>query len=796
MAKSLLIVESPAKAKTIKKYLGKDFEVKASIGHVRDLPKNDLGVDVENGFEPTYVVSSGKEKVIKDLKRAADKAEEIYLATDPDREGEAIAWHIKEALDKKDRVFRRVLFHEITKEAIQKALENPEELNRDRFESQQARRILDRLVGYNISPLLWDKVKRGLSAGRVQSVALRLIVERERAIRAFVPEEYWSLTARLKAADPSAIASPPAFEARLSKIEGKKADIKNEEAVRAVVESLRDQPFSVAKVTKKGVKKRPLPPLVTSTMQMEAFNKLGFPAAKTMSVAQKLYEGVELGDEGAVGLITYMRTDSPRLSPAAQAEAKQFIVDNFGPDYAPARPTVFKSPKRAQEAHEAIRPTSVRRTPEEVKKYLTKDGAKLYELIWRRFVASQMAPAVIDQTGVDITAGECLFRASGSVVRFEGWRKVWPNNDKEGDGLPELTEGQALELIKLDPKQHFTQPPPRFTDASLVKELEERGIGRPSTYASILTTLQDKEYANRVKGRYQPTELGMLVTDLLVESFPRLMDAAFTAQMEGDLDQVEEGKVGWRETLTKFYGPFSEALQRARESMADLKGQGLPTDVKCPNCGKPMHIRLGRAGQFLACTGYPECKTTSDFTRDENGNIVPEASETVEETCPNCGKPMRVKSGRFGRFLACTGYPDCKTTKPLNGEDERPADEPTDEKCDKCGAPMVIKRSRWGSRFMACSAYPKCKNSKPLPIGVACPRPDCGGQLVERSSKRGKVFYGCSNYPDCDYVAWQKPVDKACPECGHPFMLLKKLKAGPTYACPAKGCGHKEPAQD
>lgn len=791
MAKNLVIVESPAKAKTIKKYLGKDFEVKASVGHVRDLPKSNIGVDVDSGFEPTYVVSKGKEKVVQELKKAADKATEIYLATDPDREGEAIAWHIREALKRKGRVFHRVMFHEITKDAVKEALAEPEELNASRFESQQARRILDRLVGYNISPLLWDKVKRGLSAGRVQSVALRVIVEREREIQAFVPKEYWSLTAALKAD------TPPPFQSKLHKIGKKKAELANEEETTAVVDRVREAEWSVAKVTKKRVRRGPLAPLVTSTMQMEAFNKLGFPAGKTMSLAQKLYEGIDMKDQGTAGLITYMRTDSTRISPAAQAEAKQFIIDRFGAEYAPKKANVFKSPKRAQDAHEAIRPTSALRTPEQMAKFLPKDAAALYGLVWRRFMASQMAAAQIDQTSIDIAAADCTFRSSGSIFAFKGWRELWPADEKEGNGLPDLTEGEKLKLDKLDPKQHFTQPPPRYTDASLVKELEDKGIGRPSTYASILTTLQDKEYAERIKGRFHPSELGMVVTDLLVKSFPQLLDSDFTAKMENDLDRVEEGDQGWQDTLGQFYDPFVKDLEQARESMADLKGQGLATDVKCPTCGKPMNIRLGRAGQFLACTGYPECKTTRDFTRQEDGSIKPDEVEEINEECPNCGQPMQVKSGRFGKFLACTGYPDCKTTKPMPGEErERQEPIPTDEICDKCGAPMVIKRSRWGSQFIACSAYPKCKNSKPLPTGIKCPKEDCGGDLVERSSKRGRKFYGCSNYPKCDYVVWQRPIDRKCPECEHPFMLLKQLKAGPTLACPEKGCGHKEPAPD
>ncbi|MBW1711875.1 MAG: type I DNA topoisomerase, partial [Deltaproteobacteria bacterium] len=591
---------------------------------------------------------------------------------------------------------------------------------------------------------LWDKVRQGLSAGRVQSVALRIVVDREREIEAFKPEEYWSLTAGLEGP------SPPPFEARLTKIRAKKAVLKDQAATQAVVDGLAGQTFEVAKITKRRLKPGPPPPFITSTLQQEAFNKLGFPAAKTMSLAQQLYEGIELGPEGAIGLITYMRTDSTRVSPQAQAEARQYIDHKFGSNYLPAKPPFYKSPKRAQEAHEAVRPTSAFRDPERVTKHLAPDQAKLYRLIWRRFVASQMAPAQVDQTTVDISAGNCTFRASGSVIRFDGYRRVSGQEEKNHNGLPDLKEGQELKLLKLIPKQHFTQPPPRFSEASLVKALEEKGIGRPSTYAAILSTLQNKEYARKDKGRFRPTELGLVVTDLLVESFPDLLDETFTAQMEGNLDQVEEGRVGWQETLGRFYMPFSQTLSQAKKSMANLKKQGLPTDLKCPACGSPMVIRLGRNGQFLACSAYPKCKTTSNFSRDESGKIVPQKS------------PSR--------------------------------DEPSQEVCDKCGSPMVIKTSRTGSRFLACSAYPQCKNAKGLPTGVACPQEGCDGQLVERASRKGKVFYGCSNYPKCKYVVWDRPVAQACPQCGHPHLVRKELKAGPVLACPQKGCGHREPA--
>ncbi len=790
MGRKLLIVESPAKAKTIKRYLGSDFDVRASVGHVRDLPVNDLGVDVAQGFEPKYVLIKDKEKVIRELKKAAARVEEVFLGPDPDREGEAIAWHIRQALGQKDKTFHRVLFHEITREAVNKALADPKPLDQNRFDSQQARRILDRLVGYNISPLLWDKVKRGLSAGRVQSVALRLIVERERDIWAFEPQEYWSLTALLAAAE------PPPFEAKVVKVDQEKAELGNEAEVEKVVAALEGRPFEVVKVLKKRLKPRPAPPFITSTLQQEAFNKLGFAAAKTMRLAQRLYEGVDVGGEGAVGLITYMRTDSTRVIPQAQAQARDFIDQAFGSQYRPAKPPFYKSPKAAQEAHEAVRPTSVFRSPKKIRGALSKEMAALYELIWRRFLASQMAPAEVDRTSADIQAGRFTFRATGTKILFDGFRKVYgPDNDGESR-LPHLAEGQKLDLKKLTPKQHFTQPPPRYTDASLVKEIFDNVIGRPSTYAAIMSTLLEKEYVKQQKGRFQPSDLGVLVSDLLVGSFPELMDVSFTAQMEKNLDRIEEGQAGWRETLNQFYGPFAQTLAQAKRGMADLKKKGLPTDLKCPNCGAGMVVKFGRSGQFLACSAYPKCKTTSDFIRDESGRIVPQGPQEVEQSCPACGRPMVERSGRFGRFLACSAYPECKTTKPLGRRQERPPDEPTEERCDKCGAPMVIKTSGRFGRFLACSAYPKCKNAKPIPTGVACPREGCGGMLAERVSKRGKVFFGCTNYPKCDYVLWQRPVAKPCPECGHPFLLRKELKAGPILACPQKGCGHKEPAQD
>ena len=799
MGKNLLIVESPAKARTINKYLGKDFIVKASVGHVVDLPPRDLGVDIEKDFQPKYQVIKGKEKILRELRKAAEKADQIYLAPDPDREGEAIAMHIAQKLGRPLDSYHRVLFHELTKKAIQKAIAQPQKLNQHRYDSQQARRVLDRLVGYQISPILWEKVKRGLSAGRVQSVALRLVVERERAIRAFVPQEYWSVTAHLKADQ------PPVFKARLTRVDGKKFDPKNQQQAQAGVEAIQSGPFTVASIKKRKRQQKPAPPFITSTLQQEAFRKLGFTPKRTMALAQRLYEGLEIG-EGQVGLITYMRTDSTRLSAEAVDEARSFIDQRFGPDYLPKSPNVYKAKGSAQDAHEAIRPTSAMRTPESLSKYLKRDELRLYRLIWNRFVACQMAPARFDQTQVEIASGRGTLRASGQVLVFKGFMAVYVE-DKDDNGkdsapaeasLPPLEEGQVLELVKLEPKQHFTQPPPRFTEASLVKELEEKGIGRPSTYAAILSTLQDKDYVIKDRGkRLRPTELGEMVSDLLVENFPQVMEVDFTAGLEEALDKVEEGTQDWRQLLRDFYGPFSHALKAARTNMRQIKGKGLATDVKCPDCGKPLMIRLGKNGEFLACSGYPDCKFTSDFTRDEKGRIqlaAPPPDPGVK--CDKCGAPMQVKSGPYGPFLACSAYPKCKNIMGLDAEGNpvaKPEPELLGEKCPKCGGELVIKPTRSGGKFISCSNYPKCRYSRGLPVGVACPK--CGGDIVEKRSRRGKPFYGCDNFPRCDFAVWDKPVAEPCPECGHPFLVEKKTRQGTVIACPEKGCGYKRQGQ-
>ncbi len=768
MPKSLLIVESPAKARTISNYLKNDFLIKASVGHVKDLPQSRLGVDIENGFAPQYQIIKGKAKVLKEIKQAAEKAKSIYLATDPDREGEAIAWHIAEELRRPSKEIQRVLFNEITSRSVREALERPERLNLDKYEAQQARRILDRLVGYMISPLLWEKVRRGLSAGRVQSVAVRLVCEREEEIRAFVAEEYWTIEALLEGK------LPPSFKAELLRIDSKKAEIHNEGEAKGILRDLSSLGFSVKEIERKERRKNPPPPYITSQIQQEAGRKLRFTAKKTMVLAQQLYEGIELGQEGPVGLITYMRTDSVRISQDALQEVRGYIKGKFGPDYLPQTPNQYKSRKTAQEAHEAIRPTSMKHTPETVKPFLTKDQMALYELIWNRFVACQMNPAVYDQTSVDIEAGKYLFRATGSILLFPGFMALYIEATEEnGSGengdkrLPELTLGEPLKVLALTPEQHFTQPPPRYTEASLIKELEEKGIGRPSTYAAIIDNIQQRKYVGKEKARLHPTELGCLVNDLLVKNFPDIVDVQFTAQMEDELDKVEEGQLRWTQALEDFYDPFQKDLEKAKVQMEDVKGKGVPTDLVCDKCGASMVIKLGRHGQFLACSNYPECKNTKEFQRNGAGEIEVVQEEAVQETCEKCGAPMVVKTGRYGKFLACSSYPQCKNTKRMvvNGEGklEVAQDETSSEVCDKCGAPMLIKTGRYG-KFLACSNYPQCKNTKrilaagegeksvksaPVPAGEDCET--CGAPMVYRKGRFGP-FMACSNYPKCRYT--------------------------------------------
>jgi DNA topoisomerase-1 len=796
MGKSLLIVESPTKARTLSRYLGDRFDIRASVGHVKDLPANELGINIENKFEPHYQVIKGKEKVIRELRKAAAQADSIYLAPDPDREGEAIAWHIAEELRSSQKKIYRVLFNELTRNAIENALKQPGELHQQKFEAQLARRLLDRLVGYQISPILWDKISRGLSAGRVQSVTLRLICEREHEILAFDSEEYWTITALLEGE------VKPQFEARLWGKAGKKVKIVNQEQASALVTVLEQASYQVEKVEKKKRTRSPAPPFITSTLQQEAARKLRYTAQRTMAIAQRLYEGVELGKEGAVGLITYMRTDSPRLAKEAVTAARTWIRDNLGTEYVPKKAPVYRSRKGTQDAHEAIRPTSVTRTPEQMAASLKKDELALYELIWKRFVASQMSPAQLDQTIMHIAAGELMLRASGTVLRFPGFMQIYIEGSDNGNGgleegskLPDLEEGKSLKLVKVEPKQHFTQPPPRFTEASLIRELEEKGIGRPSTYASIMQVIQKKEYTIKEKRQFKPTELGMLVNDLLVTNFPEVLNVAFTAQMEAKLDQVETGNQGWLQVIEDFYQQFHQAVERAQTEMIDVKREGLPTELDCEKCGKKMHIRWGKNGLFLSCSGYPTCKNSTNFARNSKGKIQAAAEGDVRGTCELCSRDMVAKNGRFGPFLACTGYPECKNTRSLQnekGEEKEKTVQYTDEVCDKCDGRFVIRKSRQGISFLACENYPRCRNTRPIGTGVACPQTECDGELAERASKRGKRFYGCTRYPKCRFISWSRPVDKGCPNCGNAYLVIRSSKGEEYLACPEKTCGYKE----
>ncbi|HJZ68925.1 MAG TPA: type I DNA topoisomerase [Blastocatellia bacterium] len=815
MSRALVVVESPSKAKTINKYLGSGYKVVASVGHIKDLPKKDIGIDFDNNFEPTYQVIPGKEKVIRELKSAAKDAETIYVATDPDREGEAIGWHIKEELEgrgKSRKTVRRVMFNEITKKAIQDSFNHPTDIDENLVNAQQARRLLDRIVGYQVSPLLWDKVRRGLSAGRVQSVALRLVVEREREILAFTPTEYWTITANLSAK------LPPAFDARLLRIDDKtvkiadfgeelkssEIHIKDEKQAKDALAEIERQQFIVASVTTKEKKRNPVPPFITSKLQQEASRKLRFAVKKTMMIAQRLYEGIEIGDEGLVGLITYMRTDSTRVADSALAEVRDLISDQFGADYLPEKAVFYRSKKDAQDAHEAIRPTSSLRTPDSLARFLSKDELALYKLIWQRFVASQMMPALLDQTTIDISAGpRYLFRATGSVIKFNGFLAVYEEGKDEKDQddedqahkLPLVTEGERLTLNSLTDEQHSTEPPPRYTEATLVKALEEKGIGRPSTYAAIMTVIQDREYVHRKDSRFFPSDLGMIVNDLLVGSFDDLFNVQYTAHMEEELDEVEEGNMHWTDTLAEFYEKFTKDLEAARRHMPNIKRLEIKTDEKCENCGSPMVKKFGRYGEFLACTNYPECKTTRDIPKAHDEASEETHAEAAEETCENCGRPMVLKRGRFGQFLACTGYPECKTTRKIQkGGKIAAPDVVLEEPCPQCGSNMVIKQGRYGP-FTACSNYPKCKYVKQETTGVSCP--ECGeGEIAERRSKRG-VFYGCTRYPACKFTMRDKPVPRECPKCGARFLVEKIKKDGTRLLqCIAEGCKYKEPIPD
>jgi DNA topoisomerase-1 len=766
MAKNLVVVESPAKAKTLEKYLGRNFQVRASVGHIVDLPKSKLGVDVENDFAPDYHVISGKAKIITELRKAAKGKERVYLAPDPDREGEAIAWHIAEKIGVPKEKLHRVLFNEITKDAVQKAIKNPGQLNRDLYDAQQARRILDRLVGYQVSPLLWKKVRRGLSAGRVQSVALRLVVEREREIRAFKAVEYWTIGARLEAA------SPPVFDARLVEIDGKRLDpksfrLESEEQATAAVAAVREAEWVVKSVETKERRRNPQPPFITSRLQQEASRRLSFSPKRTMAIAQRLYEGVELGKEGLVGLITYMRTDSTRISPEAQRQARELIGTRFGASYLPETPPTYRSRKQAQDAHEAIRPTSLEYTPERVGAFLESSELALYTLIWNRFLASQMAPAVYDQTAVDIPVGAYLFRANGQVLKFDGFMRIYtegvdekgPESEANGGSesesdrfLPPLAAGDRLKLLEITPEQHFTQPPPRFSQATLIKELEEKGIGRPSTYASIMGTILEKEYVTEDESRrVRPTELGMLVTELLVDAFPDIFNVEFTAGMEEVLDGVEEGKESWVAATRRFYTPFEKDLVDADRHMRDVKTEETPTTFTCERCGSAMVIKWGRRGEFIACKNYPECRNTKNFTRAEDGSIQLAKEETIDRTCPRCSKPMQIRFGRFGKFVGCTGYPECREVQPLK---------------------------------------------LPEPIGVKCP--DCEvGDVVLKFSRKRKPFFSCNRYPNCKFISWDKPLAEGCSVCGGKYLVEKVTKrAGTEKRCPNPECKFREAVED
>jgi len=814
LAKGLVIVESPAKAKTIQKYLGKGYTVEASLGHVKDLPKSTLGVDVDQDFDTEYIVIPGKEKVLAKLKKLALGMDTIYLAPDPDREGEAIAAHLAEELDddskgkkkkkKKDEQgerIRRVTFNEITQRAVRAAFEHPRDIDQHLVDAQQARRVLDRLVGYQVSPLLWDKVRRGLSAGRVQTVALRLIVEREREIKAFEKKEYWTIDAHLS--------KPPAFDARFVGKGEEKVEIANGEEAEKIRAALEQADWVVRTVDRKERRRNATPPFTTSKLQQDSSRKLRFSVKRTMMIAQRLYEGVELGEEGLVGLITYMRTDSTRVSNEALTEVREYIKSQYGDSYLPETPNAYKEKKEAQAAHEAIRPTSVMRHPDQIKQYLKEDEYKVYKLIWQRFVASQIMPAVFDQTTVDIDAKSGVetfwFRVTGSVLKFDGFLKVYEES-KEGKDeedeelkhkLPALEPGQKLTLKELKPEQHFTEPPPRYNEASLVKELEERGIGRPSTYSAILSTIQERQYVQKLGGKFTPTEIGLVVTDLLVANFPDIFDVQYTARLEEELDEIEEGKEKWTDALAEFYKKFEKDLRYAAKHMENIKRMEKPTDEKCERCGSPLVIKWGKHGSFYACSSYDKDDPNSCTFTKENPINLPDLDSadlqetTQEEYCENCGRVMVLKRGRFGQFMACTGYPDCKTTRRLD-QGKKVPDIPLDELCPKCGRNLMIRHGRYGE-FTACSGYPECKYVKQNFIGVKCPL--CKeGDLVEKRARKGNTFYGCGNYPKCKFTSANKPIAEKCPSCGGEYLVEKTLKSGPVIACPNKECDYERPA--
>jgi DNA topoisomerase-1 len=814
--KRLIVVESPAKARTIQRFAGAGFQVKASMGHVRDLPKNPkkkgdpdwIGVDEEHDFTPHYVILSDKKRPVEEILASAKNADEVFLAGDPDREGEAICWHLEQILlQKKVKApIRRILFHEITRSAVRAAIEHPQSISPEKVDAQQARRILDRIVGYRVSPLLWDKVRRGLSAGRVQTVALRMIVEREREIRDFRATEYWTVMAALAG---EAATSP--FEAKLvgwrgedvpwrkeSTDEGRIPALPDEAAAREAEVHIRAAQLRVAEIEAKRTRRSPPPPFTTSKLQQEAARRFHFPVRSTMRIAQALYEGKDLGELGQAGLITYMRTDSVRVAQEAIDAVREHIRAAYGEAYLPHEARVFRQKGRTQDAHEAIRPTSLELPPEKVAKFLNDDERKLYGLIWNRFVASQMSVTEIDVTRVDISAGEARLRATGQVVRFAGWRQVYQElKDEEetnGNGaegaLPPLTAGMLLSAQEVRAQQNFTQPPPRYSEAMLVRALEENGIGRPSTYASILSVISDKDYVLKEEGRFRPSRLGEIVVDLLVKHFGDIFAVSYTARLEEELDKVEEGSKRGVETLRSFATKFRRDLKRARVEMENVKGRAEKTDFICELCGSPMVKRWGRFGEFLACERYPECRGTRDL--DDEAQPAP----TVEETCPQCGKPMTLRRGRWGIFLACTGYPECRTTRRIrvaNGTVEVKHEELLEERCPECGLQLARKHGRFGE-YIGCSGYPGCRHIKREETGVACPQPNCGGMLVARRTRGRRRFFGCSRYPECTYAVWDLPVPRACAQCGHPFMLERETKRdGPHHACPQ--CGAKVPRE-
>lgn len=730
MAKRLVIVESPAKAKTVNKYLGSEYLVKASMGHVMDLPKKRMGIDIEHDFKPEYEIIPQRKKIVAELQKSAEQCESVFLAADPDREGEAICWHLSMILDNFNKNIHRVLFHEITKGAIEEAFRNQGQLDQDKIKAQQTRRLLDRLVGYLISPLLWKKIGRGLSAGRVQSIALRFICEREREIRDFVPEEYWTISAELQASN------PPPFKANLAEIEGKKAKVKNEQSASSIVSELRSLPFILEKVSVEQKNKNPFPAYITSSLQQDAFRFFYYPVKKTMSIAQKLYEGLNIGDQGLVGLITYMRTDSVRVSNDAIFRARKYIEENYPPEYLPKKPRFYKNKKKAQDAHEAIRPTTFSLSPEAVKPYLKKDEYNIYSLIWNRFIASQMNSALVEETEFEIRASKYLFKAKGEVIKFDGFLILYPSLKKDDKVLPKAERGEELKLLDIESKQNFTQPPPRYTEGTLVKELEAKGIGRPSTYAPIISTLQDRVYVIKEKGKFIPTDLGIFVTDFLVKHFPDLMEFKFTARLEEELDRIGEGEQDWLTYLRSYYLLLDKDMNKAK-NVEGVKSKGIPLNDVCPKCGSTLVIKEGRYGRFKACSSYPQC--------DYKESMVKKDVKPLDELCPHCGSNLVLRKGRYGTFVACSNYPQCKYIK-KEVED----------------------------------------------TGIPCPK-KCGGTIIRRKTRRGKIFFGCSKFPKCNFATWDEPLPQPCPECGREFVLRKNaIKEQPYLYCSDEKCKYKE----